>query len=871
MKERLLLFIAVSVALIQILIFFPVVIWLSNQFNFSVPLTESVFIYLYILATIFFCSGLLAMVIPGILRQFLLPLFVLLNVLIFIQQNILVWDYGILQGDGIDFSNHTNSQWVDLSVWLAALTALIFFRKKIVKHTSVLLMFSTTASTLVFLLALTSIDHEATLNPYSITENNKFKFSKDKNVMLFILDGFQSDLFWHIIDQEPELTNLLPGFTFYPDTTAVFSKTYPTVPMLLTGQVYQKEQPIQTFLKDVYDDSLLTDLIDDDWDVGLYPYKKNLIPVNGEIMSNFIDNIEPLEKVENYLQALDLSLFRSSPHSLKPVIFNEGDFLVKNAVIEYIENQQLIPADKEAPKKLPKVNKHRGINFLENLKTHADTDSINPTFRFYHLLMPHSPFTLDRNLRPVPKSGSFQAYQDYAYASLKLMISYLKEFEKLGIYDQSAIIIAADHGGGEYTRLKYNSAQGEFTYINELGKEMASGKPLLLVKGFGDNNPFELSAKPVSLLDIMPTLASFSDQNLDAPGIEINELRDNQPRERPFYYYNFTGFDSKYLEDFRVFNITGHVYDETSWNRLGILSAQEQMPQSVDKYQLNKTVRFGADLKADADYQNQFLVADNHQLLHSSIQSIHQQFLLNLPLDQPLNNNGGFQLEIELLSMTDLTDVTISIDNKEWALIKVVNKKLTYLVPFIAGLSNSKELSIKIEGQQMNNDHELYLSKLKISNFNIASLDGSDGIFGVDFSKDIEKFHPEGFWAAKHLGRWTGKRQSSLLFKAPKNFCHNKSVRINILRFYTHVDPDQLQVYMNGIPLNLDVFEESDRGGRKYHADCPAITNEQQNLIELKFQTNTTTSPSAVSDSKDRRKFGIELKSFEVINTDQLN
>ena len=111
-------------------------------------------------------------------------------------------------------------------------------------------------------------------------------------------------------------------------------------------------------------------------------------------------------------------------------------------------------------------------------------------------------FTKERSqsfLLPVHLSKILKAYQEYAIASLKLMITYLKELKNLGIYDNSSIIISADHGSGEYTDKVYNSSEGRYLPALKNGKVMASGKPLLLVKNYLENHPLKISSKPVSL------------------------------------------------------------------------------------------------------------------------------------------------------------------------------------------------------------------------------------------------------------------------------------------------------------------------------------------------------------------------------------
>jgi len=103
---------------------------------------------------------------------------------------------------------------------------------------------------------------------YAIDETTKFDFSKNKNVILMMFDAYQMDVLLELAESEPELMTPLEGFTLYENNTAVFAKTYPTVPLFLTGEQYKKEQPLLDFFETVYDDSLMEKMQKEGWDVG---------------------------------------------------------------------------------------------------------------------------------------------------------------------------------------------------------------------------------------------------------------------------------------------------------------------------------------------------------------------------------------------------------------------------------------------------------------------------------------------------------------------------------------------------------------------------------------------------------------------------
>jgi len=318
MKHPKTFFFALSLLLSQLMIFFPMISWTQNQFNLDTPFIEGLVIVMTMLAALLTLSAIITWLIPVFLRKYLLPILVILTVLVFLQQNILVGEYGMIDGNSLSFEDARLLTWLDSILWCMGIVCAIFLRRYITQKAVTILTFSGLASVAVIVTALITYDFKSNQSSYSISEKDKFSFSTEKNVLVFLLDAFQSDLFTQFIEDEPTLKEHFNGFTYYPNTTAVFSKTYPTIPLLFTGKVYKKEQPIKEFLTTSYQDSLLTDLVDADWHVEAYPYKKHLLPVDKNIMTNVTKDTGWAEIVADYLQTLDLSLLRSVPHTMKP-------------------------------------------------------------------------------------------------------------------------------------------------------------------------------------------------------------------------------------------------------------------------------------------------------------------------------------------------------------------------------------------------------------------------------------------------------------------------------------------------------------------------------------------------------------------------
>ena len=862
MKQRMLLFIAMLLVAFQILVSFPIAIWLHNQFDFSAVISDSIGVFGLSFLTVSVLLLLVAVAVPQKIRNHLLPLFVLGSILVYVQQYILVWDYGILDGHLIDFLKNKYLGLLDMGLWMLGVAAYMVLRKEIIRHSITILTFTIIITVVATLTTVMSYDAREGNSTASLSDVNKFTYSENKNILLFLLDGFQSDLFWEIIDQDPQLKEEFLGFTFYANTSAVFAKTFPTIPLLLTGKKYQKEQSFQDFLDTAYQESILTEFVAEGWDVGLHPYVMGTIPLDKSIMSNYLSYTLWPEKIDDYLQALDLSLFRSVPHSLKSYIYNNGDFIIKNNLSNFLHKFDHFFLERNLIEP-PNTQPHQGLNFQENLRLMGAISSAKPTFRFYHLFMPHEPFLLNRNLKFGHIGNDFASYQEYAFASLKLMINYINELKNLGVYDNSSIIIAADHGSGEYTDERYISSEGRYIKTLTNGKAMASGKPLLLVKNYHSDSQFKISSKPVSLLDVAPTIANFADMDpKNFEGKIIDEIAEDEQRERDYFHYEFSGWDSKFLNDFDVYQINGNVYDERAWTKTGKLAAKSTV-ENKQNYALGSTISFGSDLKIDTDYQNAFLVGNDYEFSLSHVVSNDGPVVLSLDLELPLNPDELYLLEIDLgstnkplkiqleINLSDIHSFTANKRHKEYIFLEPKKLKLT------------DELHLRL----FNADYtlgvgKLLISKLKLEKANVSELSNDSEI---SFADNLDSYFLKGFWGKESWGRWTAKKESSLFFLASESFCQETYLLLEVKAFFAGVNPARLEVHLNDKKLD-SVKVETLKNGKKYYFDCSGFDYRHVLVNTLTFSTDKVLVPLIIGKSNDPRSLGVGLVNLKFVD-----
>lgn len=105
--------------------------------------------------------------------------------------------------------------------------------------------------------------------------------------------------------------------------------------------------------------------------------------------------------------------------------------------------------------------------------------------------------------------------------SLAILFNYIDQMKQLGVYDNSTIILMADHGApGEQVNSQFN--------------------PTFLIKPKGYSGKFTISEAPISYEDLVPTILSLIGEDSSRYGRTIFEIGEDEQRKREIwgYFYN---------------------------------------------------------------------------------------------------------------------------------------------------------------------------------------------------------------------------------------------------------------------------------------------------------------------------------------------
>ena len=548
---------------LNIFFFGPFTIYKGNLSESAAPLISILSFYLIPALVLFLVLAGTGVLLPNKLHRRYISIIFVFGVLIWLQGNLLVWKYGLLDGKAFDWTKGEWRGWVDGGLWLLLLAVGFCFYKKV--------------NRIAMLVSIVLICLQAVYVGFSSCQTPKiwktvsqahypsdeiYEFSSKKNVVQFILDAFQSDIFQDIIDEDPSYYKKeLEGFTFFKETTASFPTTYMSVPAILSGKNYQNHIPMPEFVKETLNGKTITNVL---YDKG---YEIDLVHGGGRryFEGRFSNAFWPgrlyAESKYHYVRGkaalmLDLVLFRSVPHLLKGAVYNNQLWLAQR-LIGWTYGSQLILS-------------HR--TFLQDLISKMSVSRTQPVYKLVHLMITHTPLVMNADCEYVGKVLPFtrENLKIQLACGLDSAIEFFQRLKSFGIYDSSLIILQADHGGGMKVQLKSVDEKGGSTsFINsiDLTRIVGSALPLLAIKPPYSKGPLKISEAPAMLTDIPATISSVLKLNEEFPGISVFKIDPQGVRERRTYYYKWRAenWQDEYFNRMDEYIIKGSVFDEASW------------------------------------------------------------------------------------------------------------------------------------------------------------------------------------------------------------------------------------------------------------------------------------------------------------------
>ena len=558
----------------SLFLFGPFTIYQGNIGEFSVSLMTILIYFVFpsfLLVTILCVAGLL---LPKKHYNKYVSILFAFGLLIWIQSNILVWKYGLLDGQSIDWTKDVWRGWVDGTLWVTFfVVGFILYKQtsKIAGLTCIILISLQAIS-----LILTSAQHpeiwKSKTEKYQEIPREIFEFSAKQNVIHIIFDAFQSDIFQEIMDEDINYYNkALDGFTFFKETTSTFPSTFLSIPAILSGRNYSNDIPMREFINSTLNGKTIPNaLYDSGYDVDLVHFLD--LYNTGRFSSSYcIDYYEGINQKLDLSQAsmmLDLVLFRSAPHFIKKVIYNNQSWTIQPLFFQG-DVIQLRPFNH--------------LDFLKYLTENIRVKKEKPVYKFIHLMPPHIPLVMSMDCNYAGKSLPYtrENIKTQSRCTLNHLIETLDELRSVGIYDKSLIIVHGDHGN----KIPLNNRNSK-ERLGETGFEKIMGValPLMLIKPPHNNGALRTSNAQVMLTDIPATISSILDIDEEFPGCSVLEVDPKQDRERRFYYHDWDqhSWRNSYFSKFVEYLIHGSVFEIDSWQLGATTYDREIMVEKID-------------------------------------------------------------------------------------------------------------------------------------------------------------------------------------------------------------------------------------------------------------------------------------------------
>lgn len=457
--------------------------------------------------------------------------------LIWVQGHVLIWNYGPLDGREVDWMGMWPQGLADSAIWIAVFILVTL-------RTNWVLMFAKRAAVVLILVQMISLFVLYAKTPvpswygYALDDSEKFAFASGKNVIVLVLDTFQSDLFSKVISQKKSYADIFEGFTYFPDATAAYNTTRGGVPQILTGKLYDNSTDYQDFIKRTYlsSSSIPRQLKDRAWNV--YLPVSEYIYCSTDIATSITPRTGTFSKgIPDVSMLAYLTLFRHSPHFMKIPFYGK------------IEFNKVEPYNEEAV--------HEDIGFLNDMKRHAEVSLEGNAFKYFHQRGMHRPFRLNEYLEYVKMQDTINSAIIQARAEIEITDRFLSKLKELGIYDESLIFIVADHGAGIL-------AEAPMTTFGDNGHL----SPLVMVKPFGAEGSLKISGSPVSLSDISATVMDELAIESDVHGRSVFSIAEGEQRRRKHfrYFWGLADWDRLRFPTMYEYTIQGHSWKQKSWS-----------------------------------------------------------------------------------------------------------------------------------------------------------------------------------------------------------------------------------------------------------------------------------------------------------------
>ncbi len=282
-----------------------------------------------------------------------------------------------------------------------------------------------------------------------------------KNVILIVADMFSGGYMERIFQECPEYREKLSGFTWHRNMLAAATETATSMPSIFAGEEYlplvmnsmpgsgdeKVNNAASTLFRQAEKQGYKVAVVN-----GSAAYLEGATlegTANSELepYEHYWEKVRDIRsdserKVNQPHLFTMLTIFQGAPYFLKPVIYNDGGWLIfsRVALFWYVRSHVF-----------------NEYSFLDLLPEISNSDAQGNTFKYFHSCFTHIPYgvgeegtLVDFNSQYPDEVHKSFIFGESAYYSAKkfiaLIVAYTDWLKANGLYDNTTIILVSDHG-----------------------------------------------------------------------------------------------------------------------------------------------------------------------------------------------------------------------------------------------------------------------------------------------------------------------------------------------------------------------------------------------------------------------------------------
>lgn len=485
----------------------------------------------------------------------------------------LVSDFGSMDGTGFDLARHSKTLYVHTILFVGTLIASIIGVRKWPAFMMTGLAAIGAGITIMTVSNFYAVSTMKDGTFESVNPGDIARFSTNKNVLILVLDTFQSDILHAMIEGDPQLPETLDGFRFFPDTMGVAPTSHLSMPAIHSGVIYDRLTSLPNYYtQGIRKGSFLGELARNSYQVDIVNPMASACP----------EGINTCKQQEHLLMSsreftetetsrlLDLAVFRVMPGHTKRLVFDGSSGIVSRTTID-------------RPLTGPEHRIYHANTILQMLADEISVDDGLPTAKFLHLPATRPPFMFDRECTFTGVVTTIDRNHQTAQTgcAMRWFIYLLDAMKRSEVYDNSLIVLTADTGAVSIHAeddLSSLYAQRQGVAPGPTGRLMGGANPVLAIKLPNASGPMQTSGVQAQLTDIPGTVCESLGDCTNQLGFALGKNQ-VELRERIYQYYQlkseYKGLD--YIPGIIQYSVKGPLWLEPSW----IQSPDDGKPREI--------------------------------------------------------------------------------------------------------------------------------------------------------------------------------------------------------------------------------------------------------------------------------------------------